>query len=107
LKTNRGSQIILSNLEYRFPLRDNLNLRLFDNVFNIDSLGGVLFFDCGQSWYNSFKDADLKKDAGLGLRLYVNLGSFLEKAIIRLDVAKAINEPKEDTHVWLGLSQAF
>jgi len=106
-KTNRGSQIMLGNIEYRFPLKENLNLRLFDNVFTVDGLGGVLFFDFGQSWYNSFKDSSLKKDAGLGLRFHIDIGSFLEKVIVRLDVARAINEPKEGTHVWLGFSHIF
>ena len=106
-KANRGSQIILGNIEYRFPIKENLDLRLFDNTFNLNGLQGVLFFDCGQSWYDSFRDTELKKDAGLGLRFHVDVGSFLEKLILRLDVAQAINDSDEDPHVWFGISHAF
>lgn len=106
-KANRGSQIVLGSIEYRFPLKEYLNLRVFDNVLNLKSLQGVLFFDCGQSWYEHFRDAELKKDAGIGLRFHIDVGSFLEKVILRLDVAQAINEPEEDTHFWFGISHAF
>jgi hypothetical protein len=106
-KANRGSQIILGSIEYRFPLRGNLNLRFFDNIFNVNKLQGVLFFDCGQNWYNDFRNSYLKKDAGIGFRFHIDIGSFLERLILRLDIAQAINEPEEDTYIWLGVSHAF
>jgi hypothetical protein len=106
-KELRGSRMILGNIEYRFPLKRDINYRFFDNIVNFKQLDGVLFFDIGQSWYDSFSNSDLKKDAGIGLRLHINIGEFLEKVILRLDVARAINEPDEDTHIWFGVSHSF
>ncbi|MDP2938642.1 MAG: M1 family aminopeptidase [Candidatus Omnitrophota bacterium] len=107
LKTIRGSQTMLGSLEYRFPLRKDLNCRLFDNIISFDELQGVLFFDAGKSWYSNFSAANFKKDAGLGLRLHLNLGSFFERIVLRLDVGRAIDAPKEKAHVWIGINQAF
>lgn len=106
-KTVRGANAFLGSVEYRFPLKENLNISFFDNLFAVESVGGVVFFDAGQSWFSDFSESSLKKDAGVGLRLTVNLGSFLEKLIVRVDAAKAINDPDEDTRFWFGVNHAF
>ncbi len=106
-KTIRGSKGVLGSLEYRFPLKDNLHLSYFDHLLGIESVSGVVFFDGGQAWYGDIDQSDFKKDAGAGLRVMVNVGSFLEKVMIRLDVAQAINEPDSDPHFWFGVNQAF
>ena len=93
--------------EYRFPIKDEINCRFLDNIFNLNSLSGVIFFDIGKSWFGSFHSADFKKDAGLGLRFNIDLISFLEKVVVRLDIAQAIDEPKKNPQVWLGISHAF
>lgn len=107
LKTVRGANIVLGTLEYRFPIKENLKLSLFDNILGLESVGGVVFFDAGQGWFSEFDDARLRKDAGAGLRLTVNIGSFLEKVVVRVDVAQAINDSAEDTHFWFGVNHAF
>ncbi|MFC1594269.1 M1 family aminopeptidase [Candidatus Omnitrophota bacterium] len=106
-KALRGSRILLGNIEYRFPLWENINLRLFDNIINLQQIQGVAFFDVGRVWYGEFSESNFKKDVGVGLRMHVDIGSFLEKLILRLDIAQAINEPKEDAHVWFGISHTF
>ena len=106
-KTIRGANAFLSSVEYRFPIRDNLKWRFGDNLFAIEAVSGVVFFDAGQAWFNDFDNSTLKKDAGLGLRFTTSIGSFLEKIIVRADVAQAINEPAEDTRFWFGINHAF
>ncbi|HOW35440.1 MAG TPA: M1 family aminopeptidase [Candidatus Omnitrophota bacterium] len=106
-KTLRGSNAALASLEYRFPIMEKLNIRLLDNFLGFESWGGVVFVDVGQSWFDNIGDSKLKKDAGLGLTLTTTAASFLEKVIIRLDVAQAINEPKTDPHFWFRVGQAF
>jgi len=107
LKTVRGSHTMLGSLEYRFPMARDINLRLLDNIINLSGVDVVVFTDAGKSWYQEFGQARFKKDAGLGLRLHVDIGSFLEKVILRLDVAQAIDEPKEKQRVWLGINHSF
>lgn len=106
-KDVRGADAFLGSAEYRFPIKQNLKWQFFDNILGVESVSGVVFVDAGQSWYSSFEDSDLKKDAGLGLRVTMNIGSFLEKAIVRMDVAKPINETEDDAHFWFGLNNAF
>jgi hypothetical protein len=106
-KTINGSQSVMFNAEYRADLIDGLNMSFFDNIISLKKIQGAGFFDVGKSWFASFSDRDFKKDAGLGLRLHFDVAGFLEQVILRLDAAQAINEPKEDTRFWFGLSQAF
>ena len=106
-KTIRGSNTYLASLEYRFPLLEGLNYRIADNILGLESIGGVIFFDAGQSWFEDFGDSRFKKDAGFGLRTTVNIGSFLEKIVVRVDIAQAIHESKQDPRFWFGINHAF
>jgi hypothetical protein len=107
MKTIEGTHAVLGSLEYRLPLFIGLKLYFADNLFCLDKIQGVAFFDVGKSWNSSFHGADFKKDAGVGLRFHFDLVGFLEKIVLKVDFAQAINEPKEDLHVWFGISQAF
>ncbi len=106
-KTVRGANALLGSLEYRFPLLNNLDWQFFDHTFGLQKISGVAFVDAGHSWYDSFEDSRLRKDAGIGLRLHMNVASFLEQAVIRLDAAQAIHEEEDDIHYWLGINHAF
>ncbi|MFH1361018.1 MAG: M1 family aminopeptidase [Candidatus Omnitrophota bacterium] len=106
-KTVRGSRMGLGSLEYRFPLMKDLNISFLDHIIRLDAISGVVFADIGQSWFEDIDDVSLKKDAGGGLRCEVSIGSFLEKVLVRMDVAQAINDSKEDTKVWFGINHSF
>ncbi len=106
-KTNRGSHVVLGSAEYRFPILDKVRWDFFDNIFGVESIGGVAFIDVGQNWFSSFKNSDLKKDVGLGLRFSTSIGAFLEKVIVRVDAARPLNEPDDDTRFWFGVNHAF
>ena len=106
-KTVRGANAVLGSLEYRFPLLNNLNLNVFDNILGLQKVSGVAFFDAGQSWYSSFKNTNLRKDAGVGLRFHMNIGSFLEQMVVRVDAAQAINDSEDDVHYWFGVNHQF
>lgn len=106
-KEIKGAHMLLASLEYRLPLRREVKLYFLDNIFCLDKIQAVGFFDAGKAWYSSFKDAPFKKDLGLGLRFHFDLVGFLEKIILRIDLAQPINEPKEDPHLWFGISHSF
>ncbi|HQO58796.1 MAG TPA: M1 family aminopeptidase [Candidatus Omnitrophota bacterium] len=106
-KDVRGANVLMANLEYRFPLLPAARLSVADNLLGLESLGGVVFFDGGKAWMGDFSDPGFKKNAGAGLRFKINIGSFLEQALVRLDVAHALGESKQDTRFWLGVSHAF
>ncbi|MBL8013982.1 MAG: BamA/TamA family outer membrane protein, partial [Candidatus Omnitrophica bacterium] len=106
-KTVRGANAALSSLEYRFPLVNNIHWNFMDHVMSLQKISGVAFFDLGQSWYDSFSDSKLRKDAGVGLRFHMDIGSFLEQVIVRLDAAQAINDDEDDVHYWFAVNHAF
>ncbi|OGX40159.1 MAG: hypothetical protein A2984_02755 [Omnitrophica WOR_2 bacterium RIFCSPLOWO2_01_FULL_41_12] len=106
-KTINGSQAILFSGEYRLDLAKDLNLNCCDHLLALKKIQGVAFFDIGKAWFRSFNNSDFKKDVGLGLRFHCDIVGFLERLIFRIDIAKALNEPKEEPHVWLGISHAF
>jgi hypothetical protein len=107
LKTINGSRMAMASLEYRCSLGDDLKFYFLDNVFCLNKIQGVVFFDAGKAWQGDFSASKFKKDAGLGLRLHLAVAGILEKIVLRLDVAQAINEPKEKAHFWFGLNQSF
>jgi hypothetical protein len=106
-KTIDGARMILGSLEYRFSLWDDLKIYFFDNIFCLNKIQGVVFFDAGKAWYSDFSNSKFKKDAGFGLRVHLGAVGILERIVLRLDVAQAINQPKEEAHIWFGINQSF
>jgi outer membrane protein assembly factor BamA len=106
-KTIEGAHMALGSMEYRIPLAHPDRFRLFDNILDLHTVQAVGFFDIGKAWYSSFDDGRWKQDAGAGLRFHCNLAGLVEQVVVRLDVAHPVDDPGEDTHVWLGVNQAF
>jgi len=103
----RGARMLLAGAEYRMPLADNIKIYLLDNIARLRTIQSVFFCDIGRAWYSDYSDADFKKDAGAGLRLHFDICGILERVVVRIDVAQAINEKGEDPRVWFGVSQTF
>jgi hypothetical protein len=106
-KDVRGANVFLGSVEYRFPILKDINRNFLDHLLSFEGVDGVVFFDAGQAWFGDFADSRLRKDAGGGMRLSVNIGSFLEKVIIRADVAQAVHDSGEDPRFWFGVNHAF
>jgi hypothetical protein len=106
-KTVQGAHCVFAGFEYRVPLKSDLRLYFLDNIFCLNMVQAVGFFDVGKAWYASFSESSFKKDAGLGLRFHFAVCGGIEKLVLRLDAARAINDPKQDTHFWFGINQAF
>ncbi len=107
LKTVDGSRMAMASVEYRLPLLNDLSLYFLNNIFCLNKVQGVAFFDAGKAWYADFSDRKFKKNAGLGLRIHLGAVGILERIVLRVDVAQAINEPKEKARVWFGINQSF
>ena len=99
--------MLLASSEYRFPLLKRVHVSMYDHILGLEEVSGAVFFDAGEAWYNSFEEGKFRKDMGAGLRFHLSVGSFLEHVIVRIDVAHAIDDPKQDTHMWIGVNQAF
>ncbi|MFH0877542.1 MAG: M1 family aminopeptidase [Candidatus Omnitrophota bacterium] len=106
-KDIQGSAMFLASTEYRFPLVRNIDARFLYGILNLDEIQGVVFFDAGSAWFNRFAESGIKKDAGIGLRFYVNVAGGAERVALRLDVARPLDGEDKDTHVWFGINQSF
>ena len=106
-KTIEGSRMLMGSIEYRLPLISDLQLSCMDNILSLDKIQPVFFFDAGRAWYSSWRAGDFRKDAGLGLRLHFDIAGFLEKVVVRFDVAHGIGQHAEDTHFWAGINHTF
>lgn len=106
-KTVEGSRYLLETLEYRLPLAEELGICAPGRLFCLNRLQAVGFIDIGKAWHGRWSEKDFKKDAGVGLRFHLDIAGFVEKMVVRLDAARAINESKEDTRYWLAVNQTF
>ena len=106
-KEIKGSNMFVTRLEYKTGIVDDLGLYLWDNLLHLKKVSVIPFFDVGKAWFGSFKDADFKKDAGIGIALDVDIAGFLEASSFRFDFAQAIDESKQDSRIWFSLNQSF
>ena len=102
----RGTNLLLSNAELRFPLIDYLVMGWPVPVF-LRGIGGVLFFDMAGAWLNneSFQPFSTQKakflrlkdaQAAYGFGVRMNIGYF----VLRFDMAKTLDH--YDTNYYYG-----
>ncbi|MEW5894632.1 MAG: M1 family aminopeptidase [Candidatus Omnitrophota bacterium] len=107
-KELRGANLLLGILEYRFPLVGDLKYPILGRMFTLTRIDGSVFAETGRTWFSSYQTSDWKKDVGAGLRFHLNIAGFLEKTIVRLESAKAVDDPREnDLHFWLSINTLF
>ena len=91
-----GTRRFLSNVEYRYftPIK----------VLTV-GLGGAVFFDAGNIWgrNENIDIADIKTDAGIGLRFGLTKSSTAR--IIRVDLARALSE--DNWYIAFGTENLF
>ncbi len=84
-----GSSLLEGSAELRYPI--------------VGILSGVVFFDLGNVWIESFKYqlSDLRYSAGAGIRITTPIGP------IRLDVARPVADVDHVVQVHISVGQAF
>ncbi|WP_435005926.1 M1 family aminopeptidase [Tundrisphaera lichenicola] len=105
LSQNIGSSVWLGTLEWRFPIVENLDRDMLDHVVSGRNITGAVFYDVGQSYLRG-KFSPVINGIGLSLGLDVALFSFLERAVLRVDLAQPIIAGRGPV-LWFGLNQVF
>ena len=85
-----GNNILLTNIEFRFPLINNIDYLVWPlNWLLIKKLKGVLFVDEGIVWngFSYFPWENFRNSVGVGLRLHTFIGEYYP-LILRFDVAR-------------------
>ncbi len=105
-----GENMSLFSVEYRFPLFYETDIN-FLGLVHTHTWQGVLFSDAGMvtDSHNVFDFEQYQSDIGFGLRFFVDLFG-VYPAILRADIAKPIDPPREDEdkiHYYLNVGHSF
>src|SRR5207248_2839153 len=88
LAERQGSLLWVVNLELRVPVVRRLCWDVADHVMGLRGLYLAPFYDVGAVYVNGKPVGDVAHAVGLGLRADVAWFSFIERTMLRLDVAK-------------------
>jgi hypothetical protein len=106
LAERQGSTAWVGSVEWRVPLATHLNVDFCDHVVGLRGVYGVGFYDVGNMYVNNRSEGPVAHAVGAGLRLDVTWFSFVERTMLRFDVAKAVDS-HAPTQFWFGIMHPF
>jgi hypothetical protein len=106
LKERQGSLVWVGSLEWRVPLARGLKWDVIDHSAGLRGIYVAPFYDVGNAYVNGHAEGDVAHALGVGLRLDVAWFGFVERTVLRVDVAKTINS-SSPAQVWVGVQQPF
>jgi hypothetical protein len=106
LSQRQGNAVWVASVEWRVPLAKGLTWDVCDHIVGLRNIYGAAFYDVGDAYNLNHSVGPVAHGVGGGLRLDVAWFGFVERTMLRLDFAKAINA---DTgmQVWFGIQQPF
>jgi hypothetical protein len=106
LAQRQGSSLWVGSVEWRVPLALDLHWTFCDRAIGLENIYAAAFSDVGNVYLRNESVGGFAKCAGIGLRLDVSWFTFMERTIIRLDVARTIDSAAP-TQVWAGIEHPF
>ena len=107
LAQRQGSALWVGNVELRLPLASNVQWDALDHCVGARNAWFAAFYDVGDVYANGRSVGGRVAHAvGGGLRVDVAVFSFIERATLRFDFAKTIND-NTPFQFWFGLQHAF
>jgi hypothetical protein len=88
------------------PLVRGLSWDVIDHAAGLRNIYAAAFYDVGDAYVAGHPVGDVAHAVGAGLRLDVSWFGFVERTILRVDVAKTIND-SSPVQVWVGVQQPF
>jgi Peptidase family M1 domain len=105
-RERQGSLVWVGSVEWRVPLAREVAWDVCDHVAGGRNLYAAFFYDVGNAYTRGREVGPVSHALGLGLRLDVALFGFVERAILRLDAAKTIND-NTPVQFWMGVQHPF
>jgi Peptidase family M1 domain len=102
----QGSAVWVGSAEWRMPLAKGLHVDCLDHIIGLRNVYGALFYDIGDAYTLNKSVGPVAHAVGGGLRFDVSWFGFVERTILRLDVAKTVNDDSP-TQVWFGVQYPF
>jgi hypothetical protein len=106
LAERQGSTVWVGSAEWRLPVARNLHLDLCDHIFGLRNVDVALFYDVGDVYTNGHSVGPVAHGVGTSFRFDVAWFSFVERTLLRMDVAKAVNVPS-GVQLWFGVGVPF
>jgi len=106
LAQRQGSSVWVGSVEWRVPAARNLHLNFCDHILTLHGIDVVPFSDVGNTYISGHQVAPTAVDAGVSLRLDVSWFSFVERTLLRFDIAKTLNADT-GTQLWFGVGVPF
>jgi len=101
-----GSMNWIASLEWRVPVWQDIECPFCDHIATAKNLYTAFFCDTGNSYVNGHPTGPVAYAAGIGLRLDVSWFGLIERTMLRLDLAKTIND-NSPWQFWLGIQHPF
>jgi Peptidase family M1 domain len=106
LAERQGNAFWVVNLEWRIPIVRNVEWDVCDHLAGLRAISLAAFYDVGCIYADGQQIGPVAHAIGGGLRYDMAVFSFLERFVLRLDVAKTLNEASP-VQVWFGVQHAF
>lgn len=106
LRQRQGSLVWLHSLEWRVPLIKDIERDFLDHVGGLRNVYLATFYDVGNAYLDGKALGPLAHAVGAGLRLDVIWFGLIERTMLRLDVAKTVNDATP-VQFWFGISHPF
>jgi hypothetical protein len=106
LAERQGSVVWVASLEWRVPLARHLECDFCDHTAGLRNVYAAAFYDIGNAYLLGEALGPIAHSVGVGLRLDVAWLSFIERTILRFDMAKTVNA-STPVQFWFGVQNPF
>ena len=106
LRERQGSFLWVANAEARLPLIRESRFNVLDSFLGVRNVWMAAFYDVGDVYANGQSVGGIAHAVGVGLRVDTAVFSFIERATMRLDIAKTVNA-NSPVQVWFGIQHPF
>ncbi|HEY7427532.1 MAG TPA: hypothetical protein VH682_25085, partial [Gemmataceae bacterium] len=106
LAQRQGSTLWVCSAEWRLPVARNLHIDYCDHVFGLRNIDIVPFYDVGNVYTYDHSVGPTAHAVGTSFRFDVSWFSFVERTLLRFDIAKTLNV-SSGTQFWFGVGVPF
>jgi hypothetical protein len=106
LSERQGSALWVANAEARMPVFRDVHWNFFDSIIGVRNVSLAPFYDVGAIYNDGRRVGNIAHTVGAGLRIDMAFFSFIERATVRFDVAKSINNATP-VQFWFGVQHPF
>lgn len=105
-RQRQGNLVWVGSLEWRLPVVRDVIWDCCDHVASVRNMYLVPFYDVGDCYVNNQSLGNVAHALGMGFRIDVAWFSFIERTMLRLDVAQTLQK-NIPTQIWFAIQQPF